>query len=171
LLAVIQGHVDEIVVGVDSRTSDNTREIARNFDAITYDFDWPDHFGNARNLAIDHATSAWVLILDDDEIPDVEFLNALPDLASRSEFDGYKMLGRHFMDGVFIRRWYPSWHIRLFRSHCRYDGRVHEAAVGIARMGVAPGHVLHFMWDDERQAAKDAVYRRLEEAQKREGVA
>lgn len=171
LLAMVEDHVDQMVVGVDSRTTDRTREIAQAFGATVYDFEWQDHFGKARNTALERATSEWLLILDDDELPDAEFLQALRELINDPAIDGYQVLGAHYLDGKFANCWYPSWHLRLFRSHCRYDGRVHEAPVGIARMGTAPGHVLHFMWSGPERDEKNRVYRRLEEAQKREGKA
>lgn len=59
--------VDQIIVGVDSRTTDDTREVAADYADVLVDFDWTDHFANARNEIQQHATSDWILVIDADE--------------------------------------------------------------------------------------------------------
>src|SRR5829696_5140177 len=56
---------EEIVV-VDSLSTDRTVEIARAHGATVVENAWPG-FGAQRNVAIDHATSEWILEVDADE--------------------------------------------------------------------------------------------------------
>ena len=63
----VKGVVDEMVV-VDTGSRDRTREIAREFGARVYDFEWCDDFAVARNECLKHAQGDWILVLDADEV-------------------------------------------------------------------------------------------------------
>ncbi|MEG3848199.1 tetratricopeptide repeat protein [Microcoleus sp. herbarium19] len=63
----VKGVVDEIVV-VDTGSGDRTREIARDFGARVYEFEWCDDFAAARNESLKHARGDWILVLDADEV-------------------------------------------------------------------------------------------------------
>src|SRR5207248_6049870 len=58
--------VDEIVV-VDTGSSDQTREVARQHGARVHDFPWIDDFAAARNESLRHATGDWIFWLDADD--------------------------------------------------------------------------------------------------------
>ncbi|HEX3624933.1 MAG TPA: glycosyltransferase [Verrucomicrobiae bacterium] len=55
------------LIVVDTGSSDRTIEIAKEFGAEVYSHDWNDDFSAARNVALEHATGDWILILDADE--------------------------------------------------------------------------------------------------------
>ena len=59
--------VDEIVV-YDTGSTDATREIAGLHTPHVIEGYWDDDFGAARNRAIAHATSEWILVIDADEV-------------------------------------------------------------------------------------------------------
>ena len=63
----VKGVVDEMVV-LDTGSRDRTREIAREFGARVYDFEWCDDFAAARNECLKHAQGDWILVLDADEV-------------------------------------------------------------------------------------------------------
>jgi glycosyltransferase involved in cell wall biosynthesis len=65
-LASVRDLVDEIIV-VDTRSSDNTKDIAGQHGARVFDLPWPDSFATARNEFLRHANGQWVLWLDADE--------------------------------------------------------------------------------------------------------
>lgn len=58
--------VDEIVV-VDTGSEDNTAEVARDFGANVFFYQWRNHFADARNFALDQVKSPWIIFLDADE--------------------------------------------------------------------------------------------------------
>jgi hypothetical protein len=64
-LASVRDIVDEIIV-VDTGSSDNTKDIARQYSARVFDLPWPDSFVAARNESLCHATGQWLLWLDAD---------------------------------------------------------------------------------------------------------
>lgn len=59
-------HVDEIIV-VDTGSSDRTVDIAKQFGAKVYDFEWIYDFAAARNFSFSKATGEWILWLDADD--------------------------------------------------------------------------------------------------------
>ena len=65
-LASVRGVVDEVVV-VDTGSTDETRTIAAGFGARLVDMPWRDDFSAARNEALRHVNSDWILVLDADE--------------------------------------------------------------------------------------------------------
>ena len=68
--------VDEIIV-VDTGSTDRTIEIAKMFGAKSYYFKWDNDFAAARNEAIKHATSDYILWMDADERLNKADLNKL----------------------------------------------------------------------------------------------
>ncbi|XZN90268.1 MAG: tetratricopeptide repeat protein [Microcoleus sp.] len=66
-LASAKDVVDEMVV-LDTGSGDRTCEIAREFGARVYHFEWGDDFAAARNECLKYATGDWILVLDADEV-------------------------------------------------------------------------------------------------------
>ena len=58
---------DEVIV-VDMHSSDATRDIARRYTSNVLDHEPITDFGLARQLAVDNATSEWILSIDADEV-------------------------------------------------------------------------------------------------------
>jgi len=71
-------YVTEIIV-VDTGSTDNTRGICEQHGARVITHEWKDDFADARNVALSHATSEWILVLDADELiseTDFSFLSS-----------------------------------------------------------------------------------------------
>lgn len=65
-LKSVKDVVDEMVV-LDTGSTDKTVDIAKEWGAQVYDFQWCDDFSKARNEALKYVTGDWVLVLDADE--------------------------------------------------------------------------------------------------------
>ncbi|MFD0826943.1 glycosyltransferase [Neobacillus sp. M.A.Huq-85] len=66
-LESVKDLVDEIVI-VDTGSEDNTKEIARQFTDLIYDFEWVGDFAVARNFAFSKGTKDYLMWLDADDI-------------------------------------------------------------------------------------------------------
>jgi len=78
-LASFRGVADEIVIGIDPRTVDNTREIAEKYADVVFDIKDPEgpkgdeapdtgvHFGWIRNQCMDKCTSDWIFMTEGHE--------------------------------------------------------------------------------------------------------
>ena len=118
--------VDEIVVGIDDRSSDGSHEIARRFTDKVYRFQWRDDFSAARNEVLSRCTGDWVLILDGHEVLRESsaplFQKMLEALPEGTEGVGFRLQLQAEDNNV------SGIQLRLFRnnSRFRYVGAVHN---------------------------------------------
>lgn len=122
----VKNFVDEIII-VDTGSTDNTVEIAREMGAQVYHFDWIDDYSAARNFALEKSTGEWIFWLDDDEWVDEDNLKKLCALNfSKDFFYRTHRIVRKPKKYFSIRTHSP----RLFpnRPDVRWRFRVHETA-------------------------------------------
>lgn len=124
LLDDLWGFYDEAIIGIDSRTTDKTREVCEHFGAQYYEFDWGKDFSAARNDLKARAQYPWILTLDPDEAFQGEFLPTTRRM-TEGDYDFYlfNMLN-HKPDGTTS----PTERVSLFRNlpWLYYSGPVHE---------------------------------------------
>ena len=123
-LQSVRGLVDEIVV-LDTGSSDQTRDRARNAGARVIDAQWRDDFSAARNEASTHARGRWIFSIDADErVVRGSRQDLIPLLTDSSR--------------LAYRAWLqpdsgctPYRQYRLYRNHpdIRFDGRIRESIV------------------------------------------
>lgn len=129
-LASVRYVADEIIVGVDDRTTDDTADIAARYGASVHTFTWQDDFAAARNHGLDRAHGDWILVIDPDErlLPEGgrrilqtlaagvdPYIDAFQTLIVEDDLQGNEL----------SQAWSSS---RLFRGtrDLRYMGRIHE---------------------------------------------
>ena len=166
-LASVKEVAHQVIV-VDTGSTDRTVEIAREHGAQVYDFEWNDHFADARNHALQYARGDWVLVLDADE----ELMaGTLEDL--RNDLTIANTLGLRI---PLINKQTAAGgasHVpRLFRNApglC-FLGRVHEqvfsSVISAAsrwgmELGLGQATLLHHGYAPEVKTAKDKVARNL----------
>jgi glycosyltransferase involved in cell wall biosynthesis len=76
------GLVDEWIIGIDTKCTDNTEEMVNkffsentSFEKILYKYEWKDSFSKARNEGMDKATGTHILIMDGHEFFPERFYN------------------------------------------------------------------------------------------------
>ena len=162
---------DEVVV-VDSGSTDRTRAIAAECGAKVVENPWPG-FGAQRNVALDNATSEWILEVDADEriTPQLraEILDFLRDPPPDVDIAALPMR-QDFLGGMIAdSAKYPTYRLRLFRrDRYRHDETrtVHEGLWAQGRTWAFSGDMEHVLAGDWREAFRDAWnYSRLEAAQ------
>jgi len=140
----VRGQVDEIVI-VDTGSTDNTPEIARNYTDKVYSYPWEGDFSAARNFAIDKANGAWILTLDADEvlIPGTGDLKLL--IAGENQIEAYLLpIDNPTAEATGEANRY--WVLRFFKNngHYRFCGKIHEQIVvsetGV--VGIAKGPII-----------------------------
>lgn len=124
----VKGVADEIVIGVDRTSTDDTLVIAHELGNIVYEFDFNDNFGAVRNYSMGKCNMEWILILDAHEYvtPDnVEKMKRIWELIpDGSTGIGIKLMMENDSSGVQMRflknnvgwRWYGAVHNQLNKS-------------------------------------------------------
>jgi glycosyltransferase involved in cell wall biosynthesis len=109
---------DDIVVVVDSRSTDRTAEIAEEFGCRVFIEDWKGD-GPQKNSAIDKCKYEWVLILDADErIPGETKQEIIRVIINSHTADAYIFPRKNYFNGRWIKHcgWWPDTIIRLVKK-------------------------------------------------------
>lgn len=123
----LAGIADEIIVGIDEKTTDNTEAVCRKYGAKTFSIKSPleQGFDEARNDTIRVATMDWILWIDADEV--FVGVQNLPKYLRANCFTGYAIKQHHFAaePAGLLQTDLP---VRLFRNGkgIRFFGVVHE---------------------------------------------
>lgn len=153
---------DEIVVN-DTGSTDGTQEILEQLGVKWFQGDWRNDFSYARNLALDQATSSWVLWMDaDDRIPEEQIENFRKlKTAPLDRAFGFQVIntqGGLPIGGRFMQ-------VRMFPNdkRLRFRYRIHEQVLhAIAAMGLHLFYTETTLWHTgyEDPALKAAKARR-----------
>jgi glycosyltransferase involved in cell wall biosynthesis len=139
---------DEIII-VDGESLDDTVVIAQKYGAKIITTSNKPIFHINKQMAIDAATSDWILQLDADEVVDEEMSQAIIHLKQKGSTDSAFWLKRkNFFLGRFLTKGgqYPDPVIRLCkRGKARLPQKsVHEQMEVEGTMGMLNGHLLHY---------------------------
>jgi glycosyltransferase involved in cell wall biosynthesis len=144
-LKSIQDLADEIIIGIDQGSTDNTEIIAKKYTDKTFRFVWPNDFSKARNEVLARATGDWILSIDADEIISRQDCQRIREMLERDEADAYSTIWRDYTNESGIRGWISSKDdlydeskkasgftesrvLRIFRNkpHFRFIKKIHE---------------------------------------------
>jgi glycosyltransferase involved in cell wall biosynthesis len=189
-LSSVREAVDQIVIA-DTGSTDATIDIAHRFGAKVVKIPWESDFSKARNLALQHATCDWVLVLDADEMLDDTGRAGMTTLLNQQDVLGYDVWIWNYVRTLTSREWnrpairnpnridvarrYPAYvehrNVRLFRRHPQiyFEGQVHEGVAdrmkSLAMKVVEAPFVIHHlgMAEEDQQTYKRKMefYRKL----------
>jgi len=157
---------DDVVV-FDTASDDGTQDAARAAGARVVDTPFIN-FSQARNVALAHLATDWVLFVDADErvTPElaVEVRRVIQDDAMAGWWiPRYNHIVGHVMKGA---GWYPDYQLRLMlRARAHYDEarEVHELAIIEGEAGYLKEHLIHYNYDSwEQFHAKQERYTRYD---------
>jgi len=158
-------YFNDIVI-VDTGSSDQTKEICKEYTDRVYDFDWIDDFSAARNFSVEKARHNWIFILDADEMIEKFDVDAIKKWMN----DNPKGLGEIFVhnevnnsgERVFLTEQVT----RLYnRKYYHFDGIIHEQVIPIKNLNRShylekvPIHVQHNGYLNEIVESKDKINR------------
>jgi glycosyltransferase involved in cell wall biosynthesis len=153
-LATLCSHFHEILILVDSSTTDQTLQLLGGHSKIKFEmFDFKG-FGYAKKLAEKKAANDWILSLDADEILDSTCLNTLKTLSPASEKLIYSFKRLNFYNYRHINGagWNDDMIIRLYnKKHTGFeDKHIHEFVKKQHDSVLVPmaGHIKHYPYSN-----------------------
>ena len=135
----------EIVVVVDSRSTDKTASKAAELGAKVYVRDF-DNFSAQKNFATSKASGDWILSLDADEETTDELTQEIKQVVSENKYDGFLIPRRNFLLGREIKhtRWSPDKHIWLWKKEKgKWVGEIHEEVAVSGKVGELKNAKVH----------------------------
>lgn len=142
LLDLCFPYVDEVVVVHDGPCSDDSLNVAHDYEAILRVGDYAEHAAPHRRLALALTQSDWVFTCDPDEVPEERLLEDLHELVNRSGVKAYTIRKVAYIDDVFLQdvRWYS-----LFRvlPAVQYAMLPHATSAPLGLAGEELGEVIH----------------------------
>ncbi|WP_228551076.1 glycosyltransferase family 2 protein [Sporosarcina cascadiensis] len=169
-LKSVSGIADEIII-VDTGSTDQTIKLCQQFAnvKILY-YDWDQHFANARNFGINHASGDWILWLDADEELDVLSWETVNDqLAQQEEATVIQLPVLNYVGDrlpVQPELVFTYYQTRLFRNFKGYQffNRIHETLKLPADANIAylTAKIHHYGYITEIERKKDKETRNIE---------
>jgi glycosyltransferase involved in cell wall biosynthesis len=142
----------DVVVVVDSKTTDMTAEIAGQFGCRVFREEWAGD-GPQKQKGIDKCSSDWVLMLDADERLPRESLEIIENALKHRHADAYRLNRRNFIGDREIRHsgWWPDKLVRLFdKRKCKMKGITHSSVDVKGRIQDLEAVIEHRGFEDYR---------------------
>lgn len=163
--------VYEIVI-VDDGSTDQTKQIALSYGNKIKFIEHPmgndSHFGNQRNLSMEHASGDWLLHMDVDERVTPELKESILKSIQLDKFNGFKYRRlNHFLHYPMLHGGWHKWNRPQLarRDKHHFKNKVHEACVvegGNDKIGQLDGLMWHFIDATyEERLRKNITYSKL----------
>jgi glycosyltransferase involved in cell wall biosynthesis len=150
-IASVRQVCDEVLVVVDTKTTDNTAALAEAAGVRIFHQDYLGD-GPQKAFAVPHASNDWILSIDADERLDEDAVQAIRALNLESNTqDAYAVRRRNFVGGHWIKAagFYPDYVIRLYhRGRAGYVPKKGHAYVKAERVERLPVHLIHTTYND-----------------------
>jgi glycosyltransferase involved in cell wall biosynthesis len=134
-------NAEELIVVMDTRSTELAVKIARDFGAEVHMREWTDSFAEARNFSIGLGTKKWIGIIDTDEKYEENDIPRIMELLDQEEtYAGIKIQTlSESRDGTCLN--FPP---RFFlNGKGRYEGEKHHALVLDGTMRFFPARIYH----------------------------
>lgn len=157
-ISSLKSVADEIVV-VDSFSTDNTADLARDLGARVIQNRF-DGFTAQKNFAMESASNDFILSLDADEYLSQALIQSIVEAKGKWEADGYTFNRLNNYAGKWIKScgWYPDAKIRMWdrRKGRWHGGLLHEIVQmqGTARVRHLHGDLLHMAYANADELVK-----------------
>lgn len=150
-IASVQRVCDEVLVVVDTKTSDETAALAEQAGARVFHQEYLGD-GPQKAFAVPQASYDWILSIDADERLDEDAVAAIASLKLEGgEFDGYALRRKNYVGRHWVKAagFYPDYVIRLYdRRSAAYVPKKGHAYVEAERIRRLDAHLIHTTYHD-----------------------
>ncbi len=143
------GCIDEIILLIDNKTTDRTKEVAAQFKKVVCkEVQWQG-FSKTKQMATQLACNDWIFWIDADEEITTELAEELKQFKNgHKKYRVYSVARRAFFLGKWIKHsgWYPGRVNRLFnKNFAKFsDSNVHEHLVFEGEVGKLANDLNHY---------------------------
>lgn len=141
--------IDEIIVIIDSKTTDKTEEIVSSYKDVKYEVvDWMG-YSKTKQYAVEKTSNDWIFWIDADEAIRPELVEEIKNFKlSVPKYQVYSVARRAYFLDKWIKHsgWYPGRVERLFNKNKVFfsDSDVHEHLVYDGQAGKLENDLDHF---------------------------
>ncbi len=150
-ISSVQQVCDEVLVVVDTKTTDETAAIAESLGARVFHQEYLGD-GPQKAFGVQFATHDWILSIDADERLDEDAVSAIRSLdLSQQKADAYSLRRRNFVASHWIRAagFYPDRVVRLYhKERAAYLPKKGHSRVEAKRISAINAHLSHFTYRD-----------------------
>lgn len=163
-LESVRPWVDRMVV-LDTGSTDNSIDLARQAGAEVHEMVWPGSFSDARNQSLELANADWSIVIDADEwiASGGEQLRSwcrtAESLGAVCVHSSFQIPGSAGVDSPLVES--RNWITRLIPRGVRFEGRVHEQVASNLPRREVELHLGHDGYLDAQMASKRARNRPL----------
>tara|TARA_Y100000590_G_scaffold456797_1_gene608117 strand:- start:5014 stop:6504 length:1491 start_codon:yes stop_codon:yes gene_type:complete len=118
--------VDEIIIGVDDKTDDNSFEIVSRYTSKAFYFRWKDSFCKARNICMEKSTCDWNFMTEGHEFLDPNCLDSFKEIKDVESYVSLIRVSRYISENKKMSSW--PWITRNGRG-CHYINDSHNAVI------------------------------------------
>jgi len=141
--------INEIVIVIDSSTSDNTLEKVKSYPSVKYEVVEWQGYAKTKEYAVTLTGNEWVLWIDADESISDELSKELISFKNKSpKYSAYTVARKAYFLGKWIKHggWYPARVIRLFNKNwAKFVYKdVHEYLIADSQVGELKNDLNHF---------------------------
>ncbi len=141
---------DDIVVVVDSRSTDRTAEIAEEFGCRVFIEDWKGD-GLQKNSAVNKCKHEWIFLLDADERISIEAKEVIVKVLQKPEADAYRFKRKNYLHGKWMKHsgYWPDRQVCLVKkTKGSFHSVVHEQWVTNGRVQDSDAHIEHYAFSN-----------------------
>lgn len=128
-LQPIRDAIDSELVIVDTGSTDNTVEIAKEFTGKVYFHEWHNDFSEIRNIVNDYCSGEWIFIIDGDEILEKSqyIINFFKDQEYK-KWNSVCIVAKNFTSSEYNRDYSLILAPRLFKNdgYFHFEGAIHN---------------------------------------------
>lgn len=124
----LRSFAQELVV-VDLGSTDQSKEVAKEFNAKVFVHKSVPYVELIRNYAVSKALGEWILVLDPDEVAPLLLADKLREITKQSEIVAVNIPRKNIFFGKWIAHtnWWPDRHIRFFRKgKVKWSEKIHS---------------------------------------------
>ncbi|MBW9154965.1 glycosyltransferase [Clostridium tagluense] len=170
-LKPIRDAIESELIIVDTGSTDNTVEIAKEFTDKVYFHKWNSDFSDMRNITIKHCTGEWILVIDGDEV--ISNPNGILQFFNSNEFKKHNTASVSVKNFTFTDNeddFAVLTAPRIFRKDkdFRFEGAVHNQCIWKKPMIMLESEILHYGYINDDKELMDKKFLRTSEILKRE---